>query len=75
MIVRDSKFQHVPREDLRIAVFYNLHVTIFREFVNYCCLPSMAMPVDQKLLRQTKFPVEFNQKVDIQKVNVEVLKK
>ena len=35
----------------------------------------MAMPVDQKLLRATKFPAEFNQKVDIQKINVEVMKK
>ncbi|TKA78486.1 hypothetical protein B0A49_01476 [Cryomyces minteri] len=31
--------------------------------------------VDQKLLRTTKFPAEFSQKVDMQKVNVEVLKK
>lgn len=31
--------------------------------------------VDQKLLRQTKFPVEFNQKVDMKKVNLEVIKK
>lgn len=35
----------------------------------------MADTVDQKLLRQTKFPVEFNQKVDMQKVNVEVMKR
>ncbi|KAH0846815.1 PWI domain-containing protein [Fonsecaea pedrosoi] len=35
----------------------------------------MATPVDQKLLRQTKFPPEFNQKVDMKKVNVEVMKK
>jgi serine/arginine repetitive matrix protein 1 len=34
-----------------------------------------ATAVDQKLLRQTKFPAEFNQKVDMQKVNVEVMKK
>lgn len=31
--------------------------------------------VDQKLLRQTKFPAEFNQKVDMKKVNLEVIKK
>ena len=31
--------------------------------------------MDQKLLKQTKFPPEFNQKVDMQKVNVEVMKK
>lgn len=35
----------------------------------------MATPVDQKLLRQTKFPAEFNQKVDVQKINIEVMKK
>ncbi len=35
----------------------------------------MADSVDQKLLRQTKFPTEFNQKVDMQKVNIEVMKK
>jgi len=35
----------------------------------------MAMAVDAKLLRTTKFPPEFNQKVDMQKVNVDVMKK
>jgi hypothetical protein len=35
----------------------------------------MAASVDQKLRAQTKFPPEFNQKVDMQKVNVEVMKK
>lgn len=35
----------------------------------------MATSVDAKLLKQTKFPPEFNQKVDMQKVNVEVMKK
>ena len=35
----------------------------------------MAAPVDAKLLRQTKFPPEFNQKVDMTKVNIEVMKK
>jgi hypothetical protein len=31
--------------------------------------------VDQKLLKTTKFPPEFSQRVDMQKVNVEVMKK
>jgi hypothetical protein len=31
--------------------------------------------VDAKLIRQTKFPPEFNKKVDMTKVNVEVMKK
>lgn len=35
----------------------------------------MAATVDQKLLRQTKFPPEFSQKVDMKKINVEVMKK
>jgi hypothetical protein len=35
----------------------------------------MATSVDAKLLRQTKFPPEFSQKVDMKKVNVEVMKK
>jgi serine/arginine repetitive matrix protein 1 len=35
----------------------------------------MATSVDAKLLKSTKFPPEFNQKVDMQKVNVEVMKK
>jgi hypothetical protein len=35
----------------------------------------MATSVDAKLLRTTKFPPEFNQKVDFQKVNLEVMKK
>lgn len=36
---------------------------------------AMASSVDAKLLKSTKFPAEFNQKVDMQKVNVEVMKK
>jgi len=35
----------------------------------------MASSVDAKLLRRTKFPAEFNQKVDMKKVNIEVMKK
>jgi hypothetical protein len=35
----------------------------------------MASSVDEKLLKATKFPPEFSQKVDMQKVNVEVMKK
>jgi hypothetical protein len=35
----------------------------------------MATRVDAKLLKQTKFPLEFNQKVDMSKVNIEVMKK
>ncbi|KAI1172431.1 PWI domain-containing protein [Nemania sp. FL0916] len=35
----------------------------------------MAATMDAKLLRATKFPPEFNQKVDMQKVNLQVMKK
>ncbi|KAK2070472.1 hypothetical protein P8C59_004962 [Phyllachora maydis] len=35
----------------------------------------MASGVDAKLLKSTKFPTEFNQKVDMQKVNLQVMKK
>jgi len=36
---------------------------------------SMATGVDAKLLKSTKFPPEFNRKVDMQKVNIQVMKK
>lgn len=35
----------------------------------------MASSVDEKLLRQTKFPIIFNQRVDMKKVNLEVMKR
>ncbi|KAK1769529.1 hypothetical protein QBC33DRAFT_324358 [Phialemonium atrogriseum] len=35
----------------------------------------MATGVDARLLKSTKFPPEFNQKVDMQKVNLQVMKK
>lgn len=35
----------------------------------------MAMSVDQKRLKETKFPPEFNKKVDTSKVNIDLLKK
>ncbi|PYH93817.1 hypothetical protein BO71DRAFT_326818 [Aspergillus ellipticus CBS 707.79] len=35
----------------------------------------MATSVDAKMLRQTKFPPEFSRKVDMTKVNIEVMKK
>lgn len=36
---------------------------------------KMTSSVDLKLLKATKFPAEFSQKVDMSKVNVEVMKK
>lgn len=38
-------------------------------------MSTMATSVDAKLLKRTKFPPEFNQKVDMTKVNIEVMKK
>lgn len=35
----------------------------------------MASSVDSKLLKQTKFPPEFSRKVDMTRVNIEVMKK
>ena len=35
----------------------------------------MASAQDLKLIKQTKFPPEFSQKVDMKKVNIEVMKK
>ncbi len=35
----------------------------------------MATTVDQKLLKATKFPPEFNQNVDFEKVNAQIIKK
>lgn len=36
---------------------------------------NMAMTVDQKRLRATKFPPEFDTKVDTEKVNIDLMKK
>jgi serine/arginine repetitive matrix protein 1 len=35
----------------------------------------MALSVDQKRLKTTKFPPEFDQKVDIKKVEIDLMKK
>lgn len=35
----------------------------------------MALSIDQKRLKATKFPPEFDKKVDIQKVNIDLMKK
>lgn len=35
----------------------------------------MASKVDARLVKATKFPPEFNQKVDTEKVNMPVMKK
>jgi hypothetical protein len=59
------------------------HRGIYLAFVRHkpSFLPSpqiiakMASSVDAKLMRRTKFPPEFNKKVDMTKVNIEVMKK
>ncbi len=35
---------------------------------------ALTTNVDQRLLRTTKFPPEFNTKVDLKKVNVQLIK-
>ena len=35
---------------------------------------ALTTNVDQRLLRTTKFPPEFNVKVDMQKVNIQLIK-
>ncbi|RMZ66601.1 PWI domain-containing [Pyrenophora seminiperda CCB06] len=42
------------------------------------CTPlssAMALSIDQKRLKATKFPPEFDKKVDIEKVNIDLIKK
>jgi serine/arginine repetitive matrix protein 1 len=36
---------------------------------------AMASAGDARLMKSTKFPTEFSQKVDMQKVNLQVIKK
>jgi serine/arginine repetitive matrix protein 1 len=36
---------------------------------------TMAMSVDQKILKATKFPPEFDKRVDTSKVNIDLMKK
>lgn len=36
---------------------------------------TMALSIDQKRLKATKFPPEFDRKVDIEKVNIDLMKK
>jgi restriction endonuclease S subunit len=35
----------------------------------------MALSIDQKRMKATKFPPEFDKKVDIEKVNIDLMKK
>lgn len=35
----------------------------------------MALSIDQKRLKATKFPPEFDRKVDIERVNIDLMKK
>lgn len=76
-----------PVVSLALSTSHNLHFFSYSQLSTfpllqdaYCSKQShwvviMASTVDQKLLKQTKFPPEFNQRVDMQKVNVEVMKK
>ena len=46
-----------------------------RTHTYYAMSVALITNVDQKLLRKTKFPPEFDQKVNMEKVNVPVIKK
>lgn len=47
----------------------------FNTDIDIAIRPNMATGVDARLLKSTKFPPEFSQKVDMQKVNLQVMKK
>ena len=65
--IRTSKKLSLSRA--HSSVIFVVQLTIEVNFV------IMASSVDAKLLKSTKFPGEFSQKVDMKKVNVEVMKK
>ena len=54
---------------------YSVSITFLFNLVFEVSIPAMASSVDAKLLKSTRFPPEFSQKVDLKKVNVEVMKK
>lgn len=53
------------------ANFFRLVRSRFCDIV----LPIMASRTDARLMKSTKFPPEFSKKVDMQKVNLQVMKK
>jgi hypothetical protein len=64
--------QHIPANNTNAQPTYRRKESASEEEKNTA---AMATGVDAKLLKSTKFPPEFNQKVDMQKVNVQVMKK
>lgn len=63
------------RRNLDLYIFKFILQTPSRPRQNTLTEFKMASSVDAKLLKSTKFPPEFSQKVDMQKVNLEVMKK
>lgn len=59
----------------RVFIFTPISLGTHRQRDNRKNTEIMAATVDAKLLKSTKFPLEFNQKVDMQKVNLQVMKK
>lgn len=51
------------------------HLNQARFVIGHNIMNRITTNVDQKLLRTTKFPPEFNQKVDTTKINIPVIKK
>lgn len=62
---------------LATSLFHPQHFAQQRIFIDIgtAIWPTMATGVDARLLKSTKFPAEFSQKVDMQKVNLQVMKK
>lgn len=66
LLVFISRSQSHPEISVQLGIVSDIgHATMNRITTN----------VDQKLLRTTKFPAEFNQKVDTTKINIPVIKK
>lgn len=55
--------------------FFPNNAPPFDTDIDIAIRPNMATGVDARLLKSTKFPPEFSQKVDMQKVNLQVMKK
>lgn len=69
-------FHFIAKARRSLPVGESIGVSILFSILLYRDSPSrMATSVDTKLLKKTKFPPEFSQKVDMTKVNVEVMKK
>ncbi|KAK1140541.1 hypothetical protein N8T08_010287 [Aspergillus melleus] len=72
LLSSDQSFFSSPTGFSRVTLFPGNHSYILSGWQG---THTMATTVDAKLLKQTKFPPEFSRKVDMTKVNIEVMKK